>query len=214
MSDAYEFSSLVVPIDDQVKGLVRMVVVSRLGKLLELEVEIHQLKLNTNDPDLVRTLMKSVVDRLDNNPSGGDDLFNSFSSNVVRKHTYNYYGIEDLVQRFGFLREVDRGDPDARIRVPRELFDVGFTLLVRDVRRLKRFVDALLFNYHLIVDTIRYVDRRLGEGVGIGLVGGVSTTPTIPTSGRLFEGEIHSTNNKNSNSAVDSTSIPTSEEDG
>lgn len=145
------------------KGLIRLSIENRLNRVLELEVQVHQLMFDLNDVNLVKTLMKSIVDRCDVNPLNNDEIFNSISSKIVIKKNFNYYQLEELSSKLRFINQMS--DLKEVIRFPPEIFEVGLRLVVRDIRRIQRYVDSFLFNYQMILDTVRYVNLRISEDV-------------------------------------------------
>jgi len=152
-----EFSSIIVPIDNKVKGLIRLSIEPKI-KFLELKSEVHMLMFDLNDNDLVNTLMKSIVDQCDINPINNDSIFNSVSSKIVSQNTYNYYQLEELSEFFSFINSYK--DLNEIVTIP-EIFGVRtVSLLVRDIKRLQRYVNGFLFNYQMILDTLRYVDKK------------------------------------------------------
>ena len=58
--EGFEFSSLMIPIDNKSKGLLRLSV-ERQIRMLELKVELHKLMLDLNDVHMVNTIMKGIM---------------------------------------------------------------------------------------------------------------------------------------------------------
>ncbi len=158
MNNDLEFSTLMIPIDNKAKGLLRFSIEQKI-KLLELKVELHKLMFDLNDVKLVNTIMKGLIERIDQNPLNNDSIFSSINSKIVREFTYNYYQLEDLSMKFKFIN--DYYDLNEEIDFPGEIFKCNMKLFVRDIKRMQRFVDSFLFNYPIILDTIRFVERKI-----------------------------------------------------
>ena len=152
-----EFSSLMIPIDNKTKGLVRISVEQKI-KMLELKVELHKLMFDLSDVKLVNTIMKGIIERCDQNPLNNDSIFGTISSKILKSLTYNYYQLEDLSEKFKFVNEY--GDLNEEIEFPGEIFGLKMKLFVRDIKRMQRFINSFLFNYPIILDTLRFVENK------------------------------------------------------
>lgn len=157
MNNDLEFSSLMIPIDNKVKGLLRFSIEQKI-KLLELKVELHKLMFDLNDVKLVNTIMKGLIERIDLNPLNNDSIFSSINSKIIKCFNYNYYQLEDLSMQFKFINQYR--DLNEEINFPGDIFQCNMRLFVRDIKRMQRFVDSFLFNYHIILDTVRFVDKK------------------------------------------------------
>ena len=147
-----------IPIDNKSKGLLRLSV-ERQIRMLELKVELHKLMLDLNDVHMVNTIMKGIIERCDQNPLNHDSIFSSISSRVVESFRYNYYQLEDLSGKFKFINNYN--DLDEEVDFPGEIFGWKMKLSVRDIKRLQRYINSFLFNYPIILDTLRFVESRV-----------------------------------------------------
>lgn len=152
-----EFSSLMIPIDNKVKGLIRISVEQKI-KMLELKVELHRLMFDLNDVKLVNTIMKGIIERCDQNPLNNDSIFSTINSKILKSFRYNYYQLEDLSNKFKFINEYD--DLNEEVEFPGDIFGIKMKLFVRDVRRIQRFINSFLFNYPIILDTLRFIENK------------------------------------------------------
>ena len=155
--DGLEFSSLMIPIDSKQKGLLRLSVETKI-KMLELKVELHRLMFDLSDSNMVNTIMRGIVERCDQNPLNNDSVFNTITSKILASFTYNYYQLEDLSSKFKFINEYD--DLNEEIEFPSDIFKCKMKLFVRDIKRMQRFINSFLFNYPIILDTLRFVENR------------------------------------------------------
>ena len=146
-----------IPIDNKVKGLLRFSIEQKI-KLLELKVELHRLMFDLNDVKLVNTIMKGLIERIDQNPLNNDSIFSSINSKIIKQFNYNYYQLEDLSNKFKFINEYD--DLNEEIDFPGDIFKCKMRLFVRDIKRMQRFINSFLFNYPIILDTLRFVEKR------------------------------------------------------
>ena len=155
--EGLEFSSLMIPIDNRSKGLLRLSVEQKI-KMLELKVELHKLMFDLSDVKLVNTIMKGIIERCDQNPLNNDSIFNSITSRIIGSFRYNYYQLEDLSGKFKFINEYD--DLNEEIDFPGDIFGWKMKLFVRDIKRMQRYINSFLFNYPIILDTLRFVENR------------------------------------------------------
>ena len=118
-----EFSSLMIPIDNKTKGLVRISVEQKI-KMLELKVELHKLMFDLSDVKLVNTIMKGIIERCDQNPLNNDSIFGTISSKILKSLTYNYYQLEDLSEKFKFVNEYSDLNPDDKRITRKEARDL------------------------------------------------------------------------------------------
>lgn len=155
--DGLEFSSLMIPIDNKIKGLIRLSVETKI-KMLELKIELHRLMFDLNDEKMVNAIMKGIIERCDQNPLNNDSIFGTVNSKILASFTYNYYQLEDLSGKFKFINEYD--DLNEEIFLPGEIFNWKMKLFVRDIKRMQRFINSFLFNYPIILDTLRFIETR------------------------------------------------------
>lgn len=155
--DNLEFSSLMIPIDTKAKGLLRLCVEWNI-KMLELKVELHRLMIDLNDVKMVNTIMKGIIEKCDQNPLNNDSIFSTINSRVVGSFKYNYYQLEDLSEKFKFINEYS--DLSEEIEFPGNIFGWKFRLFVRDIKRMQRYINSFLFNYPIILDTLRFMQSR------------------------------------------------------
>ena len=146
-----------IPIDNNKKGLLRLSVEQKI-KLLELKIELHMLMIDLSDPNLVNTIMKSIIEKCDYNPLNNDSIFSSINSKIVDTYRYNYYQLEDLSEKFKFINEYSNLNEE--IVLPKEIFNWNMKLFVRDIKRMQRYINSFLFNYPIILDTLRFVENR------------------------------------------------------
>lgn len=160
--DHFCFSSLYVPIDNKLKGLVKIYILNEV-KFLEMVVEIHQILFDINDSNLIKTIMKSITDQCETNPTNNDNIFNSISTKILGVKKINYYELENLVEKFKFLNQYNKDDLNQLIQLPSELFGFSAKIPLRHVYRIKRYTESFLFNYTVLSDILKYVDMHIGE---------------------------------------------------
>lgn len=146
-----------IPINNKSKGLLRLSVEQNI-KMLELKVELHKLMLDLNDVKMVNMIMKGIIERCDQNPLNNDSIFSSITSRIMGSFKYNYYQLEDLSDKFKFINEHD--DMNEEIDLPGNIFGWKMRLFVRDIKRMQRYINSFLFNYPIILDTLRFVENR------------------------------------------------------
>lgn len=156
------FSSLIIPINNKSKGIFKFYIQNQFNNL-ELIIELHKILFNIDDIELINTVMKSITDKCDVNPLNNEDIFNSISTKIIIKKNLNYYQIEEIISNLDFIQNYS--DLNEKIQLPSNLFGIKVTISVRDVKRIQRYINSFLFNYSILLDTIRYVDNQINNQI-------------------------------------------------
>lgn len=150
------FSALIVPINNRVKGIIKLEILKSYESLI-LSVNFYKILFSSSDECLQDSIMDSLFESCKRDPTNSSNIFNSISTELIVSKKFNYSQLEDLSEKFNFIN--GNTDLDKKFALPCGVFGPAAILTVRDIKRMQRYVDSLLFNFNILNDTFRFTNK-------------------------------------------------------
>lgn len=150
------FSSLVLPLDQiNFKGLFNVNIIKKINSL-SMIIEIIQIKV-PND-DVIKTIMDSIYNCIDNNPFDINTILNTVSTEVVSHKELNYSDVEILYENISKILKKSIAESKENISFRQRSSNISIILSIKYTKRLIRYLHSYLENFHLFNDLIRYIN--------------------------------------------------------